>query len=209
MLGYSFSWVFLLLKIGLPPFHFWFLQLLKNIRWKNLTIFLSIYKIPPILFLFSERRMRRSFFILGFYSHLLIRINYKIKYLFFISSAANRFWILLLREYSYFLALLYFSIYIGILLNSIYWRRPDLLLPFFIFIGLPPFPLFYLKYLFLSFRKISLIVWGVLLIFFLLSLLRYFRVVLSFLTRPDKYEQVLSWSGVSCILLLRCGFYSL
>lgn len=198
----------LLFKMALPPLHFWFAQVIAGLRWQQLILFLSVFKIPPIWFFLPFTGSKLLLFLI--FTNILMIINYRIKYLFFISSGRNSYWFLILASFNIKLSINYFLVYLLILLFTLFSIRGNIefYFPLFVFMGLPPLPLFFLKWLFLRRVVIYPIFFILVFIIFIFSLLSYFRVGLLFLnmskgvfyrskTLPVLFLPLIPW----CLLL--------
>jgi len=177
-LGPFFLALVIFFKIGLPPFHFWFVQILGG--WQHLIIFLSIFKVPGIWILFFTGGPLFFFIFLVGYRHWLIFNNLSIKYLFYISSSSNRYWIIILSRFLHSSAIYYFFFYVSILTLSLIFLigHLEIIIPLFIFIGLPPLPIFFLKWIFIISLSNQNLIRVLILILFIFSLISYFRLVI-------------------------------
>jgi NADH:ubiquinone oxidoreductase subunit 2 (subunit N) len=105
----------LALKIGVAPFHFWFPQITKNMKWSLIFILFSWQKIAPLFLIASFSRvyiisfLALSSAILGAWGGIN-QSNFKLILTF--SSIAHRGWLIMLINSSISLTSLYFSVYI-------------------------------------------------------------------------------------------------
>lgn len=162
----------LLTKIGAAPFHFWFPEVIEGLRWINRFIILTWQKIAPIILLIYNFTIN-YFIIFIIIIRILIRgiigLNHiSLRKIITYSSINHIGWIIPSIFLSFFIWIIYFSIYTLISLNlillfyylnsfylsqiSINLNSNNLLKLFFIINifslgGLPPFLGFYPKWL--------------------------------------------------------------
>lgn len=95
-----------MLKLRLPPFHLWALNLCERLRWNSLFLFIRIQKILPLILSY------KSFFSFSLLSTILVTRVFlplsalsstRVKKLFMLSSGFNLAWILLGCERFYLL----------------------------------------------------------------------------------------------------------
>jgi len=194
---------FLLLKLSMFPFHFWFISVLYKFSSFGLFLVCSFHKLPSFLILsyfssfFSLPIIFASILLSLVLSAGLMLITSDFRLLVLASSVGNNSWFLMASLSSSFLLLLFLAIY-SLFLFIIIRYSPFLSntiqlsssLYRFLFCfslvllaGFPPFPLFFLKviivYLAISFFSPMFIF--VLLLFASFMLAGYFRYLLSIL----------------------------
>lgn len=120
----------LLIKLGLPPFHLWYLKIINNLSWFNIFFISTIQKIIPLIILRILINFNYNDFL--FYINLLIIIfgsiyrslininSILIKNIYTYSSIIQISWVLILIFINELYSLNYFIIYILISLNLIY-----------------------------------------------------------------------------------------
>ncbi len=178
----------LILKIGLVPFHFWLIKFLTDLKWLEIVLFFTLIKCIPLWIIVHITTIKFFiFFVLNSVIRTcLILTTYLIKPLFIFSSNTHTIWIILATTQHLVLGLFYFLLYriiLFLLLNSfkehnIKNKRFSIIL-FSVFIGLPPFPIFILKWVVLfSVLRYSTILSFLLLWTILLSIFSYFRVII-------------------------------
>ena len=151
------SWlsIFFFIKIGLPPFHFWILNLIKN---NNLFIvwFLTFQKfVPSLIIIFSSCifNVLNFIIVMFFINNFLIVITKSINIFLFFSSRRTSILIFFLScfniFYSLFLLFYYFFSFFFFLFSFFKNSNVDKEIRslFFFFVrGLPPFLIFFLKF---------------------------------------------------------------
>ena len=153
--------VFIIIKLILPPFHLWFLNRLKFISINNLFIVLILQKLPFFLLLVTLkiRLVLFSSFLLLILSIRLVGILLynKLRNQLFFSSVTQSFWVLISLKikvifflqfyliYFFTTLLLFLSFLNKIYLNQIFLSFFSSIL-FFVYIRIPPFPLFWFKW---------------------------------------------------------------
>lgn len=120
----------LLIKLGLPPFHLWYLKIINNLSWFNIFFMSTIQKIIPLIILRILINFNYNYFL--FYIDLLIIIfgsiysslininSILIKNIYTYSSIIQISWVLILIFINELYSLNYFIIYILISLNLVY-----------------------------------------------------------------------------------------
>lgn len=170
--------VFLLLKLGLFPFNFWYFFSIQTLPVGGVYLSLTGQKLPPV-FLFtyylpttstSVILITFSFLLTLIFSSMMSSTSLTLISLVITSSLFNRSWFLLSSMLNFSLFLSYFIIYstlLYLLVISKSYISPVL----YTLIGLPPFPIFFLKLsvVYLTFLYIPLLSFTSLFIF--LSLL--------------------------------------
>nr|YP_009130780.1 NADH dehydrogenase subunit 2 [Ibalia leucospoides]AIK21706.1 NADH dehydrogenase subunit 2 [Ibalia leucospoides] len=131
---YLFMILAILMKMGMFPFHYWYLNVLVNLSWLNYLILSIIQKILPFYFLnnvilmmsaskcFKNMKFFLYFIIImsSIISISLINSTTSIKMLFALSSLNHMTWMLLSMLTSMKIWVFYFSIYAFILISLIY-----------------------------------------------------------------------------------------
>ena len=179
----------LLLKIGLPPMHIWFIKLSFFIKKWIFFLFSTIHKMLPLLFI-GSLLLRSSIFLVV----LLVmagRLIFQVFELFLVlltSSIIHRSWTLLSVQFNLKLSLRYWTLYslvFFLFLRTIHFfvlfkrgieQSSSTAIIWLVLSGLPPFVIFWLKvwiFLFLVQVRSGL---GLVLVFIsVLALTRYFR----------------------------------
>ena len=162
-----FLWLIILFKISAVPFHRWFLNLRNKISWERILLFLTVIKFIPLIILSRIKRDHTTFFaILSFFVARARRLYYtRIKNLIVLSSLyflGILFFTLNVRNFWLDIILVYRMLFLPLFFifrnrNNIFylssWTRG--LSTFIVFLliirlaGLPPFPGFFLKYVWL------------------------------------------------------------
>nr|AZL93178.1 NADH dehydrogenase subunit 2 [Dendrocerus sp. ZJUH_2016009] len=108
----------MMMKLGLPPFHNWFINIMKKNSWLICAIISTIQKVIPILilsfFMFSNNLMIIILILLMFF--LLINMSKffnssSMKLIMSYSSIINSFWIIITSLFNKFIMILFMSIY--------------------------------------------------------------------------------------------------
>ena len=205
----------LLLKIGLPPIHIWFIKLSFFIRKWIFLLFSTIHKLLPLL-LIGSLLLRSNVFLMV----LLIiagRLIFQVFELFFVllaSSIIHRSWTLLSIQFNLKLGLRYWVLYslvFILLLSTIYFlllfkrgveQSSSTVVMWLVLSGLPPFVMFWLKvWIFLLLVQIRLRLRLILVLISVLALTRYFR---AFHTRL----RLTYFSGFTSVFFTRLAFIS-
>lgn len=167
-------WFIILLKIALPPFHFWVKDILKYISIKLGVILFVLQKIPLLLLIGLTLIWERTIFIIFVLITRSISIFYLINQntlipLLFYRSGAQRSLIILIFFLSLNIALIYIFVYILTTITIIYrfktkfiqvinrLSKNNLIVFILILLGLPPSPLFLIKLIFFIFLNIYLL----------------------------------------------------
>ena len=173
----------LLTKIGVVPFYFWVLKILKEINIKEIIIFFSVFKIIPVWLLFCFFGLNWIFVMFVFFiiNCYLIFFSFSFKPLFIFSSSLHSFWIFLLRGINKTLRVFYFMLYVLFIITLLRLTSKTFSIGrlfFIVLIRCPPLLVFLLKWItlfyLLVFVKTYLIVW---LVLSLLTLFCYFRFI--------------------------------
>nr|ANH79466.1 NADH dehydrogenase subunit 2 [Eurytoma sp. TJS-2016] len=118
----------LLTKMGIPPFYFWYLKIMKNLNWMNLFILMTIQKIIPMIILnnlmnlMSNNLMNFNLVTLTFMSFICSNLgvqNLDLKILISYSSIIQMTWIIMLMYLNEVMSMNYFLIYFIISLTVI------------------------------------------------------------------------------------------
>ena len=114
----------LLIKLGAAPFHFWFPEVIKGLRWNNNIIILTWQKIAPIILLSYNIKIRifiSSIVIISSLIRGLARINQiRLRRIIAYSSINHISWMIRALIISYSNWILYFRIYSAININIVY-----------------------------------------------------------------------------------------
>lgn len=195
--------LFLLMKLGMFPFNFWYFFSLYNLPKVCFYMALTFQKLPP-LYLFSF-----YFFLDSYFSYILLLFSFigtglssgilassslTLTSLLVNSSLFNSGWLLLTVKVDFYLFIALFLFYSFVLLLLILSSSSQQTILMFILIGLPPFPIFFLKlassYLFLSssaFFYFSSLLLFTLLVFNVIILILYFNYLLP--TYLNKFSK--------------------
>ena len=198
-LDVSFLLVFpILMKIGVPPFHYWMLEVFWKLKKIEMIYFISITKIFPAIIIMSIIRYIFLFpFIVIFLIIQLSPLIFKrgLKVLLFYSSLTNFIFIFFLRirgmlkiRWIYLFIYLFLTIWSTSSIKEEGIKRVNF---FYLFnvLGMPPSPLFFLKVV-----SLFLILKSFLLLFFLLIFsLFFYYLYLGFWLKILKIESGLSF----------------
>lgn len=158
----------ILYKMGIPPFHFWALQIIPSLDWPTLFIFFTVLKIPPLILLSGLTQLEYLWqviiliILVRIFLRLLIAINTsQFRIIMLASSIASSQWILASILLSQTLGYMYLLAYLSVtsaalwcflaidqsLLNSNITSIRTLLLTLVILTSarIPPFCLFFAK----------------------------------------------------------------
>lgn len=188
----------LIIKLGIIPFHFWFIDLIKNLNWLRCLILSTWQKLIPFLlliYLYNENLLFLFILIRGIFRIIFLINQIFLKKIFAYSSINHICWIIISILYRELLWLLYFFIYflINFYLIIIFNKfKINYIIDIFIYInnyylkfillifilrlgGIPPFLGFIMKwyviyYLIFNFNYFFII----LIIFFSLVILYYY-----------------------------------
>jgi len=123
---FFFIYLSILSKIGLPPFHIWYLKLIINLNWINLFFLSSIQKFIPLIILnnilikFNNKFLLIYLIIIRIFRALKGLNNNNLKIILTYSSIIQISWIILLIFNSEFIIINYYIIYSIILINLVY-----------------------------------------------------------------------------------------
>ena len=176
-----------IVKIALIPFNFWLNKIINQLKWFDILVFFRFLKIIPLWIIMIFIRSIKVFILLLL--GLLLRSTlilgiFSIKFLFVFSSSIHSYIILFfcLRNINYSLIYIFFYfVCLFMFLNSFFIfnkkeNQFSFLLLFFL-MRLPPFPIFIIKWRFLSFLlKRNMLLFIIIVFFLLLRIIRYFRV---------------------------------
>lgn len=141
----------LVFKISLPPFHVWFLRLIKAIPWKIFFIFIFIGKVPYILVFmhFWYKSLLYFFIIFPLIMFIYFWLCISFKYLIWILSICEFPWSYLSSKR---LHIIWIYLRILLLIILIIINEYQLFSPFILLVisGLPPFRGFQIKILITS-----------------------------------------------------------
>lgn len=158
----------ILYKIGMPPFHFWALQVTPSLDWTALFIFFTILKIPPLVLLARLTQLEHLWQVVMLVSLLSILLSLaiaintsKFRVIILASSISSNQWVLASVLFSQTLGYMYLLTYLlvavvtlrllltinQIMINSNYLNISVLLLTLIILTSssIPPFCLFFSK----------------------------------------------------------------
>ena len=168
-------WLIVLFKISAVPFHSWFLNLRNKISWERILLFLTIIKFLPLIVLSYTKRNYSVFFRIfsftvaalrrGFYSrmkNLIVLSSLFFLGILFYTIEISNFWIEIILIYTFIFCPLFLifrnesnSLFI---INWFGGASTFIVFTFIIRLaGLPPFPGFFLKYIWLLESKIDFI----------------------------------------------------
>lgn len=152
MLKFKWCVVLLLFKIALPPFHVWFLGLVKSVGLFFFLLFTYLNKVP---YLYVLGCVRTSLFLSLVLIFPLIVLVYfwiciNLKFLLWVTRLADFPWGYLSTKSNHLLTF-YIRLTIGLMLALILTRlKLGIFLLCFFILGLPPFRLFHVKLIILS-----------------------------------------------------------
>ena len=180
--------LFISIKLGVAPFNLQYLIALSRLSCLGLWLGLSFQKLPVVLLLSFFRYAFLPFslellLVVGLFLTLLFRSALTFSYsslvsLLLVSSLFNSSWMILSLLASIEMFLLYFAVYSFLT----YWLmfKDSTQSVLWALIGLPPFPLFFVKLLVVYSLVSSYPLWGVLVFAFSLSLMTIFLLSLYF-----------------------------
>lgn len=189
--------LFLFIKIGLVPFHFWLIKIVFEIKWPSLILFLRIIKIFPIWIVFQFGRLISPLIIRGLclLSSFLLLFCFFLKIIIILSSSINTYWILFFLTKRILFGVLFMLIYFYMLWMFIYSfiekTKKEVIfrsLFFLILMGLPPYPIFLIKWVFLM--KLNVLNQMYLYLFIhilILDIFVYFRFFINIIEGQYKY----------------------
>nr|YP_009228545.1 NADH dehydrogenase subunit 2 [Phyllocoptes taishanensis]ALK03808.1 NADH dehydrogenase subunit 2 [Phyllocoptes taishanensis] len=152
-----FSVLSLMLKLGLPPFHFWMFKLSVHINKFSLAVLLTLQKAPLVVFLFffysgMMTGLSSVFLVLG---SLMMIGSRSLIFLLVSSSIYLTGWLLVIfSKFFWGFMIFYFLYFLMVVLlfqgsESCYWMynlNSKLFISFLFFLGLPPMPMFFFKF---------------------------------------------------------------
>jgi len=200
-------WI-LLAKVGIVPFHSWYIILSKRLILLVLWMFITLHKVIPLLLLGVF--LDNSKIILFILTNTLVLTGvFSLFGIILLSSSSHLLWRLILISISIIIALSYWVFYtlislsymrstsFGILILSIF-----LGVIFLVITGLPPFLFFSLKFLgaYIISTKILLGLWALLLIS-VVRVLVYYR---GFIRMVPQFSENLSIVILILIILFQC-----
>lgn len=192
----------IILKIGLPPLHFWLIPILKKIRWKRIIILLSLIKILPILLLIFLVQPTPLLFFCLLFTTIALPILISLRKMIFFSRRVTSFWIILIRRFTLILRGGYIVIYMVIIYTLLKRENRSPIL-FFLLIGLPP--VFFLKWLFLA--SLQNMINYVLIGLFLVNIVLYLRAITAFFSLYYQPPIQVNWGWIIVSLfILGCSF---
>nr|ALJ93765.1 NADH dehydrogenase subunit 2 [Megaspilidae sp. SJW-2015]AZL93347.1 NADH dehydrogenase subunit 2 [Megaspilidae sp. ZJUH_2016022] len=194
------------MKLGMPPFHMWFVNLMKNNSWIICMYLSSLQKIIPLIILIfldaSASSMNMILIILLIYYFFMINpkflnsLNFKL--IMSYSSIINTFWIVSISMYnpmwSIFYMMIYFTSSVNLmmmmnLLNSKNFNNLmmkilnnwnyTLMVLTFIVAALPPTNLFMMKYMLMNLNMNNMLLLIFLTFISTISILVYFRFIMN------------------------------
>lgn len=116
--------MFLIFKIALPPFHFWFLARFHEWSWKSLNLFFFVHKYTPTLILLNYMRETLLYWILvlPIFRILTTYNNFGIKYLIYSIILVETAGFILSGLYSFKLFLMYivFNLVVIVIYTQLY-----------------------------------------------------------------------------------------
>jgi len=206
----------LLFKLALPPFISWGVDIINWIGSTELIVFLTVQKIGLIILLVNFNIIWLvGLLVVG--SVLIVINSSSVISILFVSSLVHRVWIIVRRFQSLILLTLYFIVYsilLLILLNLTFESikitvKFEFAIIMLVLRGLPPFLVFYFKWLILSYLiSLSIVLLIVLLIASLGIIIVYFRmfyinILIDYLLLPaNSVKYLIVISLVSIILLV-------
>jgi len=186
--------LFSLIKLAIVPLHSWGIDLIYRIKWKEILLFFTLQKIGVIFILINYNYEIFLLIRLVMTFGYLLRLK-TLRLILFFSSTIHSRWILIIRIISWIVIVTYFLSYslilYYILINNskrsilIHGTVPIRLLTLG---GLPPFPIFYFKWLALRYLSShSIIISIILLIGSFLSIVIYFRLFYVLIVNNRKF----------------------
>lgn len=164
--------IFVCMKMGLFPFHFWIFKMYPHLDYFMVFLLLGPQKIPLILFIFETNRVQRYIAIMGclFSGVVMMWMSKDVFKLIVSSSVYTVFWLYVVFLFSFKIVVTYFFLYCLYLFYLLKRRSTDFrknsFFAFQFYIGLPPFSFFFVKigvlrFLYHELRlQEILVVWG-------------------------------------------------
>lgn len=154
--------ILLIFKISLPPFHYWFWNIIFIWKWKTFNLFIVTHKYSPLVVLLNYIRISEYYFLL--FTPLIIFISlwyfFSLKSLLFSILTIDFIWVIFSWFLFFKLLCFYFiilAVFIVFMINIIkdthyyiFYRKIEILLLIIIIFGLPPFFSFRVKWLICS-----------------------------------------------------------
>nr|YP_010600856.1 NADH dehydrogenase subunit 2 [Binodoxys communis]WAL07387.1 NADH dehydrogenase subunit 2 [Binodoxys communis] len=194
----------IMLKLGMMPFHFWFMDLMKNLNWYSCLLLSTWQKFIPfilLLYMYIQDLMLILIFISGLFSMIFCMNQIGLKKILGYSSINHMCWMFFSLIFSEILWLMYFFIYffinfiimnilknlnINYMMDLYFYMNNNYMKFFFLMLmfslgGLPPFLGFIMKwYVIYYFILYNNFMYMFILIFFsLIFLYYYFRMVFN------------------------------
>nr|AZL93270.1 NADH dehydrogenase subunit 2 [Helorus sp. ZJUH_2016017] len=198
----------IIMKLGMPPFMNWFINIMNNLTWMNCLLLMTWQKIIPMfmmnLILTNKLLLKLNLILMmisSIYSAIIsINLN-SLKNLLSFSSINHMSWILLMMNMNFKFSILYFMLYSFITMTLIFFliynkinflselislkkMSKNLLMNLFFIMmsmsGLPPSLGFFIKLtLILNMTKINFIIFSVMLISSSIMMFNYTRMLIS------------------------------
>jgi len=150
-------WFAVAIKIGIFPFNMWFLRVISELDTLIILTITTLQKIPPILFIYLMPKLNLGLLLMVlvlnlFISGILAIWHSHLVKIIILGSIANNSWLIISGILSIKIILIYLAIYrirIAPLLSEkqLHGKEWILILNLLFITGLPPFPIFYLKFL--------------------------------------------------------------
>nr|AZL93399.1 NADH dehydrogenase subunit 2 [Habroteleia persimilis] len=203
----------MMMKLGMYPFHHWFIKLMTNIKWMNCFILSNIQKIIPLMIMMFMLKLNKLFIIINIMNSILSTLNglnqINLKKIMAYSSINHLSWLMIILLFMEKLLIKYLMIYMTInlmifkwfnlfnmtMLNQIYNFKMNNLLKLIFMMnilslgGLPPMMGFLMKWFTMFIMKnnfLILINILILMINSMLTLAYYFSITLPMLMMYNK-----------------------
>lgn len=214
--------VVILLKIGIPPFHLWILDILKiETQWNNFFILITFQKYYLFLLISTKIQqmvifIRLLFAFVVFFSIVNLIFNNKIIFIIFFSRRVHSVWIIIRLILSFKIFLLYFIIYTSTIKTLTFLINDNNVITtyninniilwwiFWVFMGFPPFSIFIMKWrilvfimkwripLFLLLIVISFVMLYIYIKFIIINLSIKYLIILKKILVKNKYFFILT-----------------
>jgi len=193
----------IILKLGVPPFHLWFINLRRSLRKYSFLFITTAHKLPPLFcitkFLYLEER--HLLVIITLISGILIIESRELFSTFIFSSMVHSGWIIIRSLISLKVVLCYFLLYRSIVFlfitclktKSLWFARTEQNSRssslWLILSGFPPFSIFWLKVILIRLLVVKTIRYRVVLtVTSVLSLFVYYR-IFHFIMSPSSLRK--------------------
>lgn len=184
-----FFFFFLVIKIGIFPFNFWYFFSLSRMPRTGVFLSLTFQKIPPLYLVsyFWHLDLIASYYLVLIFllfnlvfSLFLIPQASTLLNLLIISSLFNNSWLFISSYCDFYLFLFFSLLYFTLTFFLLFYSSKVPTICLFTLMGLPPFPLFFVKFTIVWVLLNSSVITSVVLIIFILILSNFVNMTLYF-----------------------------